>query len=125
MATNTTDTRLVVIVLALLGALVLLPTLFMGFGMMGAGPMGMGHDGMWGSGGSTPGWWPVAGLLMQVLFLAAVVGLGYLLYRAVVGAQSSTAGGDPALEELRLAYARGDLDEEEYERRREHLQREE
>ena len=124
MATNTTDTRLVVIVLAFLGALVLLPTLFRGFGLMGAGPMGMGHDGMWGSGGSIPGWWPLAGLLMQLVFLAAVVGLGYLLYRTVVGARHG-AGGDRALEELRLAYARGDVDEEEYERRRDRLQREE
>jgi putative membrane protein len=123
MATNTTDTRLVVIVLAFLGALVLLPTLFVGFGMMGAGPMGMGHDGMWGSGGSTPGWWPLVGLLMQLLFLAAVVGLGYLLYRAVVGTRTGAAVEDPALEELRLAYARGEFDEEEYERRRDRLER--
>jgi len=140
MATNTTDTRLVTIVLLVLGALVVLPALFMGFGMMGAGPMGgMGHDGMWGSGGGAPGWWPLAGLLMQLAFLAAVVGLGYLLYRAVAGTGTETGAGaatgvgaetaagaatdDPAIEELRLAYARGDLDEEEYERRRERLQR--
>jgi len=132
MATNTTDTRLVTIVLLVLGALVVLPALFMGFGMMGTGPMGgMGHDGMWGSGGSGPGWWPLAGLLMQLAFLAAVVGLGYLLYRAVAGAGTGAgaetgagaATGDPAIEELRLAYARGDLDEEEYERRRDRLRR--
>jgi putative membrane protein len=127
MATNTTDTRLVTIVLVLIGALVVLPALFMGFGMMGAGPMGgMGHDGMWGSGGGAPGWWPLAGILLQLAFLAAVVGLGYLLYRAVAGTGTDgvTGAEDPAIEELRLAYARGDLDEDEYERRRERLQRE-
>jgi putative membrane protein len=127
MATNTTDTRLVTIVLVLIGALVVLPALFMGFGMMGAGPMGgMGHDGMWGSGGGAPGWWPLAGILLQLAFLAAVVGLGYLLYRAVAGTGTGgvTGAEDPAIEELRLAYARGDLDEDEYERRRERLQRE-
>jgi len=132
MATNTTDTRLVTIVLVLVGALVVLPTLFMGFGMMGTGPMGgMGHDGMWGSGGGVPGWWPLVGLLLQLAFLAAVVGLGYLLYRAVAGSETDTAtevrsgatAGDPAIEELRLAYARGEFDEDEYERRRERLQR--
>lgn len=105
-------------------ALVVLPTLFVGFGMMGVGPMGTWHDGMWGSGGSVPGRWPLAGLLMQVLFPVAVVGLGYLLYRAAVGARSGTATEDRALEALRLAYARGEFDDEEYERRRERPQRE-
>jgi putative membrane protein len=32
---------------------------------------------------------------------------------------------DPALEELRMAYARGDLSEEEFEERRERLRQEE
>jgi putative membrane protein len=123
MTTNTTDTRLVGIALALLGALVLLPVLFVGFGMMGAGPMGMGHDGMWGSGGSVPGWWPFVAVLMQLLFLGAVVVFGYLFYQAVVGTRSRS--GDRALEELRLAYARGEFDEEEYDRRRDRLKREE
>jgi len=129
MATNSTDTRLVTVLLVVLGALVVLPTLFVGFGRMGVGPMGTGpmsgagHGGMWGSGGSVPGWWPLAGLLLQLAFLAAVVGLGYLLYRAVTKTRTGTATEDPAIEELRLAYARGDLDEDEYERRRDRLQR--
>jgi len=44
MATETNDTRLVTIVLVTLGALVVLPMVFMGFGLMGFGPMmgGMG-----------------------------------------------------------------------------------
>ncbi|MEF8851348.1 MAG: SHOCT domain-containing protein [Haloarculaceae archaeon] len=52
-----------------------------------------------------------------------VVGLGYLLYRAVAGTRTGTPAADPAVEELRIAYARGEVDDEEYERRRERLQR--
>jgi len=121
MATNTTDTRLVTIVLIAIGALVVLPMVFMGFGMMGFGPMmgGMWGHGTWG-GGTAPGWVPLVGVLMQLLFVAAIVGAGYLLYRAVAG---SDADDDRALEELRVAYARGEVSDEEYEQRREALER--
>ena len=120
MAANTTDTRLVTIVLIVIGALVVLPMIFMGFGMMGVGPM---MGGMWGHGtwgGTVPGWMPLVAVLMQLLFVAAVIGAGYLLYRAVAG---SDIDGDRALEELRLAYARGEVSDEEYEQRREALER--
>jgi putative membrane protein len=123
MATTTSDRRLVTLVLVLLGALAILPILFMGFGLFGGGPMmggGMWSPGMRG-GGTIPGWAIAAGFVMQLLFLAVIVGAGYLLYRAVVG---RSAGRDPALEELRRAYARGDLDQEEYESRRRDLERE-
>ena len=121
MAANTTETRLVTIVLIAIGVLVVLPMVFMGFGMMGFGPMmgGMWGHGTWG-GGTTPGWVPLVGVLLQLLFVAAIIGAGYLLYRAVVG---SSDGSDGALEELRLAYARGELSDEEYEQRRETLER--
>lgn len=125
MTTNTTDRQLVTIVLLVLGALVVLPALFMGFGMMGGyGPMmggGMWGGGMWGDGTTAPGWMFLVGVVGQLLFLAVLVGGGYLLYRAV----TRDGDGDPALEELRLAYARGDLSEEEYETRREALERNE
>lgn len=52
---------------------------------------------------------------MQLLFLAAIIGAGYLIYRAMTDSDSGT---DQALEELRLAYARGDLTNEEYEQRK-------
>ena len=120
MATDTRDTRLVTIVLIAIGALVVLPMAFMGFGMMGVGPM---MGGMWGHGwGGTaaPSWLPLVAVLLQLLFVAAIVGAGYLLYRAVAG---SDGDGDPALEELRLAYARGEMSDEEYEQRREALER--
>ncbi|MDF9747271.1 SHOCT domain-containing protein [Natrinema salsiterrestre] len=120
MATDTRDTRLVTIVLVTLGALVVLPMLFMGVGLIGFGPMmgGMWGHGAW-DGGTAPGWMPLVAVLMQLLFVAAVVGGGYFLYRSVTGADDS----DRALEELRLAYARGDLDDDEYEQRRNTLER--
>lgn len=121
MATDTTDRRLVAVVLLALGALLVLPTLA-GFGMMGFGTMygPMMGGGMWGDGGTVPTWMPLAGLFLQVTFLVVLVGGAYLAYRAV----GDSGGTDPALEELRLAYARGDLTDEEYENRREALERE-
>ena len=53
-------------------------------------------------------------------FLSALVGGAYLLYQAITGSESDS---DQALEELRLAYARGELTDEEYEQRREALER--
>ncbi|OLZ42481.1 hypothetical protein A6E15_16595 [Natrinema saccharevitans] len=122
MATDTSDTRLATIVLVAIAVLVVLPTAFMGFGMMRAGPMmgGTWGHGMW-NGGTAPGWLPLVAVLMQLLFVAAVVGGGYLLYRAIAGGDDT----DRALEELRLAYARGDLSDEEYEQRRDALERDE
>lgn len=119
MASNTTDRQLVWVVLAIVAALVVLPAFGMGFGMMGAGPMmgGMWGDHMWGAGGVS-GWMLVIGVGMQLLFLAVIVGAVYLGYRALTRQDGSA---DPALEELRTAYARGDLSDEEFERRRERL----
>jgi putative membrane protein len=120
MATETNDTRLVTIVLVTLGALVVLPMVFMGFGLMGFGPMmgGMWGHGAWGD-GAAPGWMPLVAVLVQLLFVAAIIGGGYLLYRAIAGSDDS----DRALEELRLAYARGEMSDEEYEQRRDALER--
>jgi len=125
MSTNSTDRRLVWIVLGLI-AVVLLPTLGMGFGMMGVGPMGGGWgmgDGwghMWGSDGSAPTWLFALGAVMQLLFLAILVGAVYLGYRALVRRDGAN---DRAIQELRTAYARGDLSDDEFERRRERLER--
>jgi putative membrane protein len=121
MPTNTDDTRLVTLLLVIIGAIFIVPLFFMGFGMMGFGPMmgGMWGGHMWGD-GTMPGWMFIVGIVMQLLFLAALVGGGYLIYRAVTGDASDS---DQALEELRLAYARGELTDEEYEQRREALER--
>lgn len=122
MTTNTTDRQLVWVVLAIVAALIVLPAFVMGFGMMGAGPMmgGMWGDHMWGMSGAS-GWLLVIGVGMQLLFLAVIVGAIYLGYRALTKQDGSP---DPALEELRAAYARGDLSDDEYERRRERLETE-
>jgi len=105
------------ILLLLLAAIVLLPllTMGMGYGTMG-GPMMSG--GMGGS-RSGSGWFLLVGLLGRLLTLLVVVAVGYLLYRALT---ASNDGSDEALEELRLAYARGDLSDEEYEQRRQTLE---
>lgn len=118
MTTNTTDRQLLWIVLAIVAALVIVPM----FGMMGAGPMmgGMWGTGMWGADGVS-GWMVIIGMGMQLLFLAVVVGAIYLGYRALT---TQDASSDPAVAELRAAYARGDLSDDEYERRRERLETE-
>ncbi|MDG5761039.1 SHOCT domain-containing protein [Natronococcus sp. A-GB1] len=67
----------------------------------------------------TAGWFTV---LLWLFPLAVILGDGYLLYRALVG--SSSRRSDPALEELRVAYARGDLSDEEFEKRRNWLRSE-
>lgn len=113
MATTLTDRRLVAAVLLALGVLLVIPLLF-GGGMMAGG--------MWGRGApAVPGWMVVVGTLSQVLVVVVLAGAGYLLYRSV----TDEGGTDSALEELRSAYVRGELTDEEYQHRRERLQREE
>ncbi|MFC7154059.1 SHOCT domain-containing protein [Halomarina halobia] len=113
--TTTYDTeRIATLALLALGALILLPALVMGFGMMGFGMPMIG----WGA-GRAPGWMVAVSAVMQIAFVLLLVGLGYLFYR------TATGGGDGAMEELRRAYARGELTDEEYEQRRERLSGEE
>ncbi|CQH63507.1 DUF2078 family protein (plasmid) [Halobacterium hubeiense] len=116
MPTNSDDTRLVTLLLVIIGAVFIFPLFFMGFGPM-MGVMWGGH--MWGD-GTMPGWMFIIGIVIQLLFLAALVGGGYLVYRAITG---DAGNSDQALEELRLAYARGELTDEEYKQRREALER--
>ncbi|RLM53347.1 SHOCT domain-containing protein [Halobellus sp. Atlit-31R] len=118
-------TRWLVGGLVAVGALAFLGPLLLG---AAGGPMGM-AGGTWGpmhgSGmgpgaiGTQSGWWLFLAAAWRVLLLVALVGGGYLLYRAVAADRA-----DPAITELRRAYARGDLSEEEYERRRNRLQQE-
>lgn len=104
------------IALLLLGAVIVLPVLLMGTGFVGM----TGHGGILGEYGTTSGWWPLVGMLVQLAFLLVVLGGGYLLFRRLTESPSSR---DPAMEELRVAYARGDLTDEEFEERRNRLDR--
>lgn len=116
MATTTTTNRLVALTLVALGVLLVLSSLFAGGGMMGyRGPM-MG----WMYGTNAPGWLFAVGLVGQLLLVALVVGVGYLAYRTLTGERT-----DPAMDELRAAFARGDIDDEEFDRREARLRRDE
>jgi putative membrane protein len=115
-SSNQLDTT--TIVLLILGAIVVLPLLTMGMGFGGM----MGYGGMMGGYGTTSGWWPLVGMLVQLVFLLVLLGGGYLVFRRVTESQSTR---NPAMEELRMAYARGDLTEEEFEARRNKLERSE
>lgn len=111
-ASNQLDTT--TIILLILGVIIVLPLLTMGMGFGGM----MGYGGMMGQYGSTGGWWPLVGMLVPLVFLLVLLGGGYLVFQRTAETQTSR---DPALEELRLAYARGELSEQEYEERRERL----
>lgn len=100
------------VLVPLLGMLVMMPVV----GMWSAGHMPNG--GMWDGRGTSWLW-----LASWLVVVALVAGGGYLLYRAV--SQSDDDQVDPALEGVRLAYARGELTDEEFEQRRERLEREE
>ena len=113
-SSNQLDTT--TIVLLILGAIILLPLLTMGMGFGGM----MGYGGMMGQYGGTGGWWPFIGMLVPLIFLLILLGGGYLVFRRTNESQTSR---DPAMEELRTAYARGDLTDEEFESRRERLER--
>lgn len=115
------DARLITVLLVAAAVLVLLPVATMAVGMVAFGPMMGGTWGghMWAD-GATSGWLFVARVVLGLFVLAALLVGGYLLYRAFTGRRGGT---DPALAELRLAYARGELSEEEYEQRRATLER--
>jgi len=101
------------VLLLLLGAVIVLPALTMGMGFGGM----MGYGGMGGS-GAGGGMWPLVGVFVPVVVLLAVLVGGYLLVR---GGTDDASARNPAMEELRTAYARGDLTDEEFEARQERL----
>ncbi|WP_330633162.1 SHOCT domain-containing protein [Halocatena halophila] len=103
------------VILLLIAVLLALPIFLMIFML----PMGMmGWGGGPGSGMILP---PLLGIGMMVALFIVLLGSGFVLYRVVTrGSLDST---DRALEELRLAYARGELSQEEFEQRRKDLER--
>jgi len=114
--------------LVALGALlVVAPVLVggtMGWGAMTGGAWGPTSAGPMMDGAGAGGAWVPVAAIRWLLALAALVAGGFLLYRPVVGTDTADAAAGPALRELRTAYARGDLSEEEYDRRRERLEHE-
>jgi len=120
MSTDHTSDGLLRIALLALAVIVLVPLLMMLFAM----PM-MGMMGWWWDGGMAGGLSPLWGLGMMLVWVLVLGGIGYLLYRAFAGRTGPSTTTDPALEELRMAYARGDLSEEEFEERRAKLSRRE
>ncbi|MFW6448037.1 MAG: SHOCT domain-containing protein [Halobacteriota archaeon] len=108
---------LVKLVLIALIAMIVVPAVLVVFMMPAMGGWVGGHMGN-GAWGGTRGVW--AWLVIWLGLLLAIVVVGYLVIRAMgPGADAST---DEALEELRLAYARGDLTTEEFEERRRQLE---
>jgi putative membrane protein len=110
--------RLALLALAILvlGPMIMMVVAFPVMGMYGGmGMWGGGH--MWGDQAGMGG--TVWALLMPLFWLVVLLGIGYLVYRRSAGRHP--AGADPAIEELRLAYARGDLTDQEFEDRREAL----
>lgn len=110
-----TDDSLVRTLLIVIAVILLLPFLMMALAMPMMGVWGWGH--MWNGTGTTWSW-----IIMSIVPLLVILGIGYLLYGAL--RQSGDRRTDPAMEELRAAYARGDLSDEEFENRRERLRRE-
>ena len=85
--------------------------------MWGYGPWF--NNGAWGNGGY---WW--MGLVMmavQILFWGLLIWFGVSLFRKGSGHSYSTYGRNEALDILRERYARGEIDIEEFRRRKEDL----
>lgn len=108
------------VLISIVVVVLLAPILVMGVMMLMMGLMG-GWAG--GTTGSVVGMSPLLGVGMMLLFLLVLLGAGSLVYRALT--RGSSAVDDPALEELRFAYARGELSREEFEQRQEHLRQSE
>ena len=117
------NTTIVVVAALALLALFAMPLAMFAFapaGGMGGWTWGTPmHDGWGGMTGDAPVWFALFGVVSQLAFFVLLGAGAYLLYRAF--ARDST---DPALEELRQAYARGDIDDDEYDRRRDRLENE-
>lgn len=87
-------------------------------GMMGGYGGMMGGYGNLGTGGY------LIGVVSQLGFILMLFGGAYLLYSVFVtdGGSGVFENEDSALEELRVAYARGDISDEEFEHKRARLQ---
>ena len=109
----TTDNSVVETVLIVLGVLLAIHLVAMAVMVPMVGIAGWGHMSTW-----TGGWGSLLWSVIPLLILAFVI---YILY-ANNSADSKKSGA--AIEELRTAYARGELSDEEFETRRKNLGRE-
>lgn len=120
MSTNNSLARTILIVAVVV---LLVPFLVMSLAMPMMGLWGGGH--MWGGpmwdGGVVGGTTPWMLLLMWLPLLLLVLGAGALAYWLL--RRSDGRESDAAIAELRMAYARGELSDEEFEDRRDRLQR--
>ena len=112
MTDNSHTTTLLILVL---GAVVALPFLFSPM----TGLFGWGHMGTTGGdfGHMAGGGWGLGWVVAIAIPLLLVVAVGYLVL-AVNGNMETGPAEDEAVAELRAAYARGDIDDEEFENRR-------
>lgn len=120
MSTNDSLARTILVVAVVV---LLVPFLVMSLAMPMMGLWGGGH--MWGGpmwdGGAVGGTTPWMLLLMWLPLLLLVLGLGALAYWSL--RRSGGRESDAAIAELRMAYARGELSDEEFEDRRDRLRR--
>lgn len=116
MAAGNNNDNLLRIILIVLAAIILAPLLMMVLAVPFFGMWG----GMMGSIGGTGGG-SMWGVGMAIVWLVIILGGGYLVVRWLAGSEAGRS--DPALEELRLAYARGEITDEEFDERRAKLNR--
>ena len=114
---STTDDSILRVVLIALLILIAIPFVMMIVMTPMMGAWGFGHMNGWMWDGTGASW---AWIVMWLVMLGILFGGGYLLYRALRNPHDTP---DRALDELRTAYASGELSDEEFEQRRERLQR--
>ena len=115
-ATSTDEGSLLRALLIVVLILIAIPFVMMIVMMPMMGAWGVGHMNGWMWDGSGASW---AWMIMWLVMLGILFGGGYLIYRVLRTPRRSS---DAALEELRTTYARGELSDEEFEKRRERLQ---
>ncbi len=105
---NTSD-RFLWVILVLVVIFLMAPLLLMFMVIPAMGPE-------WMHGEHAAGGWWFASILVLLFLLVAI---GFVFFQLLIRGDGTDE--DTALEELRVAYARGELDDEEYEKRYERL----
>lgn len=111
MSSQSTDDGALRLVLIVIALIILAPLLIMVLAVPMMGIWGTGMMGSYGDIGVSPLW----SIGMTVVWLVVFIGGGVLVYRLL--ARSKEPAREPAIQELRLAYARGEITDEEFEER--------